>query len=307
MKTLSLRRGFTLIELLVVIAIIAVLVALLLPAVQQAREAARRAACKNNLKQIGLALHNYHDTHRSFPPLEVVNGCHLSQPFPSCSPSPFDWPNVSGNWITLSLPFIDEATTYSQINFEEGHVTPTNRPLFGQKLDSYLCPSNPISDHIFLSGGHVVHYSAMTGSAAPSFFPTQFNLEIIPWAAGSNINRNQRGMFYHNSNTRMRDVTDGTTNTIAVAETLGYQPVNAANPTEIQAGQGQTFSILTTTGFAINQFSLTSRWFTPSSFHTGGAHGLLADGSVRFVNEYINQNTWQNLGSMADGAVIGDF
>jgi prepilin-type N-terminal cleavage/methylation domain-containing protein/prepilin-type processing-associated H-X9-DG protein len=310
-QQLKCRRGFTLIELLVVIAIIAVLVAILLPAVQQAREAARRTSCKNNLKQIGLALHNYHDTHRMFPPLEVVSGCHLSSPFPSCSPLPFDWQNVSGNWVTLSLPFLEESTTYNQIDFNLGYVHPTNKPHFDRKIDTMICPSNPISDQVFLIGGHIVHYSAMTGSATTTFFPTPFNLpfnlETIPWAAGSATFKDKREMFYHNSRTSMASVTDGTSNTIAVSETFGYQPTSAATPLEVLTGQGQTFSILTSTGFSINQFSLMSRWFTPSSFHTGGTQVLLADGSVRFVNEYVDQNTWHNLGSMSDGKVIGDF
>lgn len=205
------------------------------------------------------------------------------------------------------MPFLDEAPTYNQIDFNVGYNQGTNKPHFDRKIDTMICPSNPISDHVFPTGGHIVHYSAMTGSAVNSFFPTPFNLETIPWAAGSSTFRDKRGMFYHNSKTRMAHVTDGSSNTIAVAETFGYQPTSAATPTSILAGQGQTFSILTTTGFSINQFSLTSRWFTPSSFHVGGTHVLLADGSVRFVNEYMDQQTWQYLGSMADGQPIGDF
>ncbi len=117
MKKLT-RRGFTLIELLVVIAIIAVLVALLLPAVQQAREAARRSACKNNMKQIGLALHNYHDTHSSFPPGYISDRpatnnsswCRSSGPFPSS----VQW----APWTVLILPFLDQAPVYNQMNFD---------------------------------------------------------------------------------------------------------------------------------------------------------------------------------------------
>ena len=112
MKRLSAkwRRGFTLIELLVVIAIIAILVALLLPAVQQAREAARRSSCKNNLKQLGVALHNYHDTASMFPPLEVVVASHLN----SCPSGGCNWGGRAGNWLTLIMPYLELKNEYEK-------------------------------------------------------------------------------------------------------------------------------------------------------------------------------------------------
>ncbi|MDB4787018.1 CocE/NonD family hydrolase, partial [Planctomycetaceae bacterium] len=185
------------------------------------------------------------------------------------------------NWrLAKTFPPSTDSTSYNQIDFNLGYTHPTNKPHFDRKIKAMICPSNPISDQVFLTGGHIVHYSAMTGSATTSFFPTPFNLETIPWAAGSTTYQDKRGMFYHNSRTSMASVTDGTSNTIAVSETFGYQPTSAATPLEVMTGQGQTFSILTTTGFAINQFSLMSRWFTPSSFHTGGTQVLLAEKSL---------------------------
>lgn len=121
--------GFTLIELLVVIAIIAVLVALLLPAVQQAREAARRSQCKNQLKQIGLALHNYHDSYRSFPPGNVTMG--------NCCGSP-----CGTNWAISILPFMDQAPLYQQYNFDKYNEDPENQAVRETILPVFNCPSD---------------------------------------------------------------------------------------------------------------------------------------------------------------------
>src|SRR5213080_4240479 len=115
------RTGFTLIELLVVIAIIAVLIALLLPAVQQAREAARRSQCKNNLKQLGIALHNYHDTHRTFPPEKVMQ--QLTNSLLECEAPTNSWDRVPGNWEILLLPYLDQGPAYNQINFNVPYTT----------------------------------------------------------------------------------------------------------------------------------------------------------------------------------------
>ena len=126
-------RGFTLIELLVVIAIIAVLIALLLPAVQQAREAARRTQCRNNLHQLGLAMHNYHDTHGCLPPLNVgrhqdTGGCHQNRP-------------PSTGWGVLILPFLDETALYNAVNMEQAVYLDVNTTVSQSVLSQYNCPS----------------------------------------------------------------------------------------------------------------------------------------------------------------------
>src|SRR6056297_544562 len=125
------RAGFTLIELLVVIAIIAILVALLLPAVQQAREAARRSSCKNNLKQLGLALHNYHDTHGMFPINWGTGYDGTTNPTSS----------VQFSWMTYILPYIEESALYDTINFNEALDDPNNNAAASTVIDTYLCPS----------------------------------------------------------------------------------------------------------------------------------------------------------------------
>lgn len=134
-----LRNGFTLIELLVVIAIIAILIALLLPAVQQAREAARRTQCKNNLKQLGLALHNYLDTHSKFPPAEVHPGDFIT------GGRTGGWGGIRGNWVVYLMPFYDQAPAYNTIDFSQSLVNnATNAAVLGQNYEQLLCPSNPL-------------------------------------------------------------------------------------------------------------------------------------------------------------------
>jgi len=140
----SQKRGFTLIELLVVIAIIAILIALLLPAVQQAREAARRSQCKNNMKQIGLALHNYHGTHRIFPSIRMLD---LKQYAGSCTAG---WQRPGGfSWRVMLLPFLDQGTIYNQINWDDHLIGTscggTNSFAVADKtvLPAFLCPSDP--------------------------------------------------------------------------------------------------------------------------------------------------------------------
>lgn len=297
----AIRRGFTLIELLVVIAIIAVLIALLLPAVQQAREAARRTQCKNNLKQFGLALATYHDTNRMFPSLEIQNQAFLSG-------GNNNWGQFSGTYYTLILPYIDQAPMYNSMNFNVGYNVGANLTANAQRYPAYLCPSNPVQNQFF-NGTHISHYFAVIGgtSAPPG------GTERITWAiGGTSAFNNLKGLFFHSSNMSIANVVDGTSNTVAIAEAIGYQPTTTALVPSVQDGRGMGFSALTSTQFGINNFSgagtvPANRWMVPSSFHSGGIHILLADGSVRFVSQNINATTWQYLGGVADGNVIGEY
>ena len=285
------QRGFTLIELLVVIAIIAVLIALLLPAVQQAREAARRSQCKNNMKQLGLAMHNYHDTFSAFPPLEVQDTAFLT------GNPPTNWGAYAGNWVTLTLPYIDQAPLYAKFNFSTSAAA--NQSLMNIPYRQLLCPSNAFGAGTLLNGYTITHYYAVQGSYSTG-------LEASKYAATGPTS--STGIFYHSSRTSMRDVTDGTSNTLMLVEALGYKPLNPANPgggiDNSDAGRGIGFSAVTETGIAINTVS---RWFATSSFHVGGAHVLMADGAVRFASQNINATTWANLGSRADGVTLGDW
>ncbi|MEO2015886.1 MAG: DUF1559 domain-containing protein [Fuerstiella sp.] len=189
------QRGFTLIELLVVIAIIAILIALLLPAVQQAREAARRTECKNKLKQLGLSLHNYHDTHGAFPGNEV--GCVTDTP-PSRQTC---WEGWSG--LAMILPYIDQAPLYNNADFNRyWNDAGAQRDVSTTFLPAFVCPSDP-------NGG-----GKITGNSAP----TSYALSTGPLSHWHGRNYRLPGMFSRQSSVRIRDVRDGTSNTILASE-----------------------------------------------------------------------------------------
>ncbi len=205
------RRAFTLIELLVVIAIIAILIALLLPAVQQAREAARRSTCKNNLKQIGLALHNYLDTHRVFPPSGV--SAHGTTGSSWCSLTPGPGTSYSfAPWTVLVLPFLDEAPRYNNFNFSGPFISIQDTAAFGsgdaanraewfRNNNKYQCPSDPNSSDATRNN----NYFGVQGGETPA----------CSNSSGVRLWMNS-GVIHHNSRVKMRDITDGSSNVFLV-------------------------------------------------------------------------------------------
>lgn len=318
------RRGFTLIELLVVIAIIAILIALLLPAVQQARESARRTQCKNNLKQLGLAMHNYHDTYGRFPPAEVHK-----QPFLSGANN--NWDDQTSNWAVYLLPYIEQANVYSRIDFSFTYNATTgaggaaigNRAALGNVYPAYLCPSNPVGANQ-KNGGlyHIMHYFIVGwGAQEPPGGRARHQ-----WAIGQTGNLQHRGVSYYNSATGIRDINDGTTNQIMVGEVRGFRPTCRNQMTSIRDWRGMRWEISTGTNMPINGVHFDAgqtpgdcpnvadrgtctncRWENMASFHTGGTQAVLADGSTRFLSENIDTALFRGLGSISDGAVIGEF
>lgn len=284
----KLRRGFTLIELLVVIAIIAIMVALLLPAVQQAREAARRSSCKNNLKQVGLALHNYHDTHNVFPPA-------------------FARSNPAGDgrgwgWGVMILPFIEQGALYDALSPNTSpfptdvSVDPgmSQRVLMQTIIPTYRCPSDvgsPINNQRGNFG--TSNYSGVWGSHVD---------------AGTHTGAGNGCMFY-NSRINFRDITDGTSNVIMVGERAfnnlpwrgaiygGVHDVLGAGWASVMRG------VYDSAAYRING---TDVW-TYSSLHKGGAHFVLGDGSVRFLSENMSGANWQIIAQRASGQVLGEF
>jgi prepilin-type N-terminal cleavage/methylation domain-containing protein/prepilin-type processing-associated H-X9-DG protein len=332
----SRSRGFTLIELLVVIAIIAVLIALLLPAVQQARESARRTQCRNNLKQIGLALHNYHDQFLVFP----YGG--------STDPN-YNWGSgtTTGmgiyNWRGFILPGIDQTPLYNKmasdmaaagqpISQPVGAVTSAWKTAYQglsaqtTVIPAFQCPSDPMSGRTDApsgagwspapAAGAVASY---WGCAGPEAEHTNVGICTSPcvvYSAGvattspsGNFNGSGApgvGIFsLRATKTGIRDVTDGTSNTLMAGEERVGTTANAYFPSFRQ--WMDPFSV-TTTIRGINHV-VTSDYYGQgfSSVHAGGATFVMADGAVKFLSENINIATFCALGSKSQNEVVGEY
>lgn len=335
LKTSRKRNGFTLIELLVVIAIIAILIALLLPAVQQAREAARRTQCKNNLKQIGLALHNYLDVNSGFPPSFVSD---ISTNDTS-----------GGEWSAHArlLPYLEAANLYNAADLSQAYDTPVNASIPIMRVASYLCPSET-NDR-----------TRVDSSGNPIYYPLNYGFNGGTWRVWTNSNRQPgNGAFAPNSAFKPRDFTDGTSNTLGFSEVKAYTaynrdgdagtatvPADAAAVSALIAGGGSNKANsghtewvdgrVHQTGFTVTltpntevtvpggdrpeEGDFTScredktcttptyAAITSRSYHVGIVNSLLMDGAVRSISENIDLGTWRNLGQRNDGNVIGEF
>ena len=293
------RRGFTLIELLVVIAIIAVLIALLLPAVQQAREAARRAQCINNLKQLGLALHNYHDTLNAFPSgwIGVQGGIANMD-----GPSGFAW----GSQL---LPYLDQAPLFHQINFKLTCTDPANQIACQTVLPAFRCPSDPSPNTWSLpqSGNPSNTLATLPAANYVGSFGTQGYEDICvspPFPAAQCAGN---GMFFHNSSTNMRDVTDGTSNTVFLGEhrtnaSLGWHSTWVG---VVAGGEEAISRVLAVSDHTPNHPAQHIDDY--SSWHTGGVHLLFGDGRVRFITENVDTILFRAMATRAGSEVIGNF
>ncbi|MDA0283559.1 MAG: DUF1559 domain-containing protein [Planctomycetota bacterium] len=312
------RSAFTLIELLVVIAIIAILVALLLPAVQQAREAARRSQCQNNLKQIGLALHNYLDvTAGVFPQgAYVVRGR-------SCCCDNADW----GNGFTVHmmlLPFIDQVNLYEQLDFNVRVDQGVNAALISQPIKAYICPSSPtmIMQTSRYPSGVPVHPHSYPGAGTHHGWggcgrhgsTTVNGVFALRRGIQEEAGGPADGRF------RLASVSDGTSQTMAFSETAqgrdtyvsgalnaawaGYRGRGWADPFY----NSTLYSIgpLSTPNSAVSQYAGYNA-SNATSWHTGGVHVLFCDGKVSFVGDSIDGNTWHALGTPRGEEIPGDF
>ena len=278
-------RGFTLIELLVVIAIIAVLIALLLPAVQQAREAARRTQCRNNMHQLGLALHNYHDTHNCFPPGVVQNRCDGTRP-DNTQREPL-W-----TFLAMILPFVDEAALYNACNFDlSAEVSAANTTATRSQIAQFYCPSDRSQG---LSGNCALTSYLATAGTSDSY--CRYNHPTYQASRCSILGASSR--------VRIRDVRDGTSNTLVIGEVAG---VNAAGYTCEWASANDVYNRtlrMTDSRHGIN--GRVQPELCHGSRHEGGAFFLFGDGQVRFLSENIDSTVYHALGTKAGNEVIDD-
>ncbi|MFO0967616.1 MAG: DUF1559 domain-containing protein [Gemmataceae bacterium] len=288
------RKAFTLIELLVVIAIIAILIALLVPAVQKVRESAARTQCRNNLRQIGLALHGYHDRNKMFPPgyASNVNGAGQDT-------------GPGWGWAAYLLDDLEQAPLKRQIRFALAISDSANAASRVQQLAVFLCPSDDSAGPFVASGtsATIAHanYVAMFGTP-----------EITDNSGAGN------GAFYRNSRTRIADISDGTSNTCFVGERSSNLAlatwtgaVTGASVPPIKASplgpEGAPVLVLGHTGYAAeghtpnNPINHVDDFF---SRHSQGVNFLFGDGSVRNIGDTISPSLWQALGTRAGGEVV---
>lgn len=305
--------GFTLVELLVVIAIIGILVALLLPAVQSAREAARRSQCQNNFHQIGVALHNYHSTHGSFPEGQIND---LTPYY------------HAPGWGAKLLPYIEQTTAFEGFSNPAGNIVePGMREVGGLLVEAFLCPSDradttwvEVSSGFNNGPGPNDDYrrSNMAGVAGAFQWYKQGTL--------SQGRKDARGMLINKRALKVKDCTDGTSNTVIVGEVTGGRGLHPQfgeayightwigwNLQDVSRGINPFSSVPGGRNEGLNPFNdnppLTRhhefyREVGFSSFHPGGCHFSFTDGSVRFLNEDINQDLLHAYSTRADGETI---
>jgi prepilin-type N-terminal cleavage/methylation domain-containing protein len=324
----STRRAFTLIELLVSIAIIALLIALLLPAVQAAREAARRTQCRNNLKQIGLALHGYHDSFQQFPPTSCFAPRNLIM-------------GTLGTFVRI-LPYLDQQPLYSKFDF---NIAPhLNQPWLGVAVPTYVCPSDP----------NAVRISNITVAGQVDLFPPCYSFNRGEWFVWDpNTATAGNGVFIPNGRIGFRSITDGSSQTLAVAEVkarpgMRYGQGTPGTPNVPRPTTDAEVLLYTSSGLpghhhwgtaTVDETGFTT-CFTPNSpitdfmsarenqpyvapglfathvtyaavsarsHHKGLVQALLVDGSVRNFSDNIDGGVWRSLGSRDGGEVVSEF
>jgi len=329
------ERGFTLVELLVVIAIIGVLVALLLPAVQSAREAARRMSCGNNLKQLSLALHNYQDALGRLPPAALG--------LASCSGAGGETIGLNASGWTMTLPFFEMGNLHDKYDFESAAstfkqsgnvatlqgdpVSSGNAAVIGTRLKIFNCPSDNGTPFLEEGKDGSSHYIIKAGSeakGAKTNYDFATNGPTVCTQTWDSYGTTRR-LFGNRSSSRIEDAKDGTSNTIMLAETtlevwdgrapawgyrgwvqVGINPTGTGTPKGINVWPCCSWNSWATSPAPGVRGKL-GEWGSPGSLHPAGAQFSLADGSVRFINQNIDNATLEALSTCSGGEVIGDF
>jgi len=313
------NSAFTLVELLVVIAIIGILVALLLPAIQAAREAARRTECGNNLKQIGVALHNYHDTYRTLPPAGV-GAVNNGDGIVADTTIDDDIGNDRGvyiNYLGMLLPFVEQQALFDQIVYANNVSMNTNRAVWGEYINGYRCPSDAFSGRglLFTGRGSTMargNYAAVGSNDTieqSAFWRTK-------WAA---LSGPSRGVMGTAGAANFSAIVDGQSNTLAVIEVRSGKIASDARGIWAYAAG---LTVIGRGGINVGQDgfqdcaddfdmpcinTVGNRNFVARSLHPGGCQSLLADASVRFLNSSIDQSVYNWLRAIADGNSLPTF
>ncbi len=328
-QTKSRTRGFTLVELLVVIAIIGILIALLLPAVQAAREAARRSHCTNNMKQIGLALHSYHDVHKTFPPVSIWGVPNTPEYQLGYAPGAFHH-----TWVTLILPFMEQTPLWDTVDFRLPVYGASPQAIVGTRLENLHCPSD---------GGGLDDPADTDGMEYTNYPGTMGYHWWYPTARGRGL---WDGVFNCVKPIKIRDIRDGTSNTAMVIErysrgyegphntmgtgrprpydwrpvytpafvgtSLGGWPTNEGGPNRFQDvdGSGARQNWVWWRDHAAHGASAMSwggfnaHYLGFSSMHPGGGNHMMADGSVHFISETMDWIMWCDLQGISEGATV---
>ena len=347
------RRGFTLVELLVVIAIIGILVALLLPAVQAAREAARRMQCGNNMKQLGLALHNYHDTFKAFPYSVSHSGSiETGTAVPGANGATDGVGKIGGalnhrGWL-LVLPFFEQKSLQDQLNLNlatgayvrgsntiraglaPGAAGNMNDRVVSQALPAFQCPSDASPPNYTTTSS--TNYSISPGTTILTGAFTNYDFSANRTSNSEDewdrVNMATRHLFGQNASAQMRDITDGTSNAVAICETLRFVYHGVAPTWGYAKWVGHGVSLAWTPPAAsgkndvINHHICCSwnsptwqvfpayrlgEWGTAGSLHPGGAQFTLGDASVRFISQTADGALLKRLSYISDGAPLGDL